>query len=277
VYLRGQTTSRKRRGGGPSKMFPATWDPSSIGKKRKTRTFLEETDEKTTAGVLPFVEFHSDLQQTILRRLNQPVLVGGGGGACPSSSTDALLPDKALDHILARVPYRAMLENLFGNTDQQIQEVPILTKTYEESFMRQPAAGEQACAMGELCECMLIDRSAPFIAVELRLPNDSDQPQMCVLCSRAATQKCYYDMCYLNRHTKGLIQRYGVIFGQPGEYAVECVLVSPPAVGLTCMPVPSMSHQRNRYSVVCHGGIKSLRQHRVSFEDFQRPSSTGAV
>lgn len=259
-------------------MFPATWDPSSMGKKRKTRTFLEETDEKTAAGVLPFVEFHSDLQQIILRRLNQPVLVGGGGAGAGilSSCTDAL-PDKALDHILARVPYRAMLENLFGNTDQQIQEVPILTKTYEESFMRQPAAGEQACAMGELCECMLIDRSAPFIAVELRLPNDSDQPQMCVLCSRAATQKCYYDMCYLNRQTKGLIQRYGVIFGQPGEYAVECVLVSPPAIGLTCMPVPSMSHQRNRYSVVCHGGIKSLRQHRVSFEDFQRPSSMGAV
>jgi len=242
-----------------------------MGKKRKTRTFLEDTDEKTSARMLPLVQFHSDLQQTILRRLNQPATVGTGGA---NSDT---LPDAALDHILARIPYRAMLENLFGNTDQQVQDVPILTKAYEESFMRQSVAGEQACAMGELCECMLIDRTAPFIGVELRLPNDSDQPQMCVLCSRASTQKCYYDMCYLNRPTKGLIQRYGVIFGQPGEYAVECVLVSPPAVGLTCMPVPSMSHQRNRYSVVSHGGTKSLRQHRVAFEDFQRPSSTEAI
>jgi hypothetical protein len=250
-------------------MFPATWDPSATGKKRKTQSFLEDTDEKAAVGVLPLVEFNSDLQQTILRRLNQAAPRGGG-----AHDADALA-ELPLDHILARVPYKAMLENLFGNTDQTVPEVPILTKAYEESFMRQAVSGELSCAMGELCECMLIDRTAPFAGVELRLPGDSDQPQMCVLCSRAATQKCYYDMCYLNAQTKGLIQRYGVIFGQPGEYAVECVLVSPPTVGLTCMPVPSMSHQRNRYSVISHGGSKTLRQHRVSYEDFQCPSSMG--
>ncbi len=246
-------------------MFPVSWDPTIAGKKRKAKTFLEETDEKTMSTILPLVEFHSDLQQTILRKLNQ---------SSPALPTLTELP---LDHILARVPYKTMLENLFGNLDQTVPDVPILTKAYEESFMRQPLTGERACAMGELCECTMIDRSAPFVGVELRLPGDDDQPQMCVLCSRATTQKCFYDMCYLNRQTKGLIQRYGVIFGQPGEYAAECTLVAPPALGLTSMPVPSMSHQRNRYSVVSHGGVKSLQQHRVSFEDFQNPSSMGPV
>lgn len=250
-------------------MFPASWDPTQATKKRKTcgKTFLERTDEQADAGGLPMVQFQSDLQQTILRRLNQPPPVGGGGGE-----------QLCLDHILARVPYKTMLENLFGNLDPAVPDVPILTKAYEESFMRQPLAGERACAMGELCECMTIDRTAPFVGVELRLPNDPEKtPQMCVLCSRAATQRCFYDMCYLGRPVKGVIQRYGGIFGQPGEYAAECMLIAPRGLGLTSMPVPAMSHQRNRYSVVNHGGTKQLQQHRVAFEDFQHPSSTGAV
>lgn len=250
-------------------VFPASWDPTHATKKRKTgKTFLESTDAQTAAATLPLVPFQSDLQQTILRRLNQsaPLPADGGGERL------------CLDHILARVPYKTMLENLFGNLDPTVPDVPILTKAYEESFMRQPMAGERACAMGDLCECTTIDRTAPFIGVELRLPNDPENaPQMCVLCSRATTQRCFYEICYLGRPVKGVIQRYGGIFGQPGEYAAECMLIAPRALGLTNMPVPSMSHQRNRYSVVNHGGSKILKQHRVAFEDFQHPSSTGAV
>ena len=124
---------------------------------------------------------------------------------------------------------------------------------------------------------MHIDRASPFVGVELRLPNDPEEAQLCVLCTRSTTQKCFYDMCYLGRPAAGLIQRYGSLYGQPGEYAVECMLIPPRALGLASMPVPAMSHQRNRYSVTAHGGVKHLRQHRVGHEDFQRPSSTGAA
>jgi hypothetical protein len=248
-------------------MFPLSWDPTqqaSAAKKRK-RTFLEETDAKAAQLELgETVPFQSDLQQTILRRLN----AGETGPA----------PELCLDHILARVPYKAMLEGLFSSLDADVPDVPILSKAYEETFMRQAAHGERPCAMGEQCECMHIDRTAPFVGVELRLPRDPEgEPQLCVLCSRATTQKCFYDMCYLGRPVKGVIQRYGCIFGQPGEYATECMLVCPRALGLASMPVPSMSHQRNRYSVVSHGGVKHLRQHRVSHEDFQPPPSTAAA
>ena len=245
-------------------MFPPTWGPTHAAKKRK-RTFLEETDIKATQ-TLPLVSFQSGLQQTILRRLN----------AAPHPPT-SVSHELNLDHVLSRVPYKTMLENLFSNLDTEVPDVPILARAYEESFMRQAMPGETQCPMGEQCECMQIDRTAPFVGVELRLPNDPEQPQMCVLCSRATTQKCFYDMCYLAKATKGVIQRYGGIFGQPGEYALECMLVCPRAMGLANMPVPSMSHQRNRYSVVAHGGIKHLKQHRVGLEDFHHPSSTEAV
>jgi hypothetical protein len=243
-------------------MFPASWDPTQAARKRR-RTFLEESEQQAELS-LPPVPFQSSLQQTIVRRLNAP--------------EQPAPVDIRLDHILSRVPYRSMLENLFQcAAEAPSKDVPILSRAYEESFMRQPLPGERACAMGDLCECMQIDKSCPFVGVELRLPNDPDEAQLCVLCSRSATQKCFYDMCFLGKPVAGVIQRYGSIYGQPGEYAAECMLIAPRSIGPASMPVPSVSHQRNRYSVVTHGGVKHLQQHRVAHEDFHPPSSTMAA
>jgi hypothetical protein len=248
-------------------MFPATWDPNHVVKRRK-RTFLEDTDESAQQSIAQ-VDFQSDLQQTIMRKLNATDAQDAAGGHARLN----------LDHILSRVPYKTMLENLFSNVtpEEGLPDVPILSRAYEESFMRQAHPGERSCVMADQCECMFIDQNAPFVGVELRLQGDPETPQMCVLCSRATTQKCFYDICFLGRPIKGIIQRYGGIFGQAGEYAQEVMIIPPRAMGLASMPVPSVSHQRNRYSVVGHGGIKHLKQHRVGMEDFPRPSSTEAV
>ena len=255
-------------------MFPASWDPTQAVKKRR-RTFAEESEVHSTQS-LPPVAFQSDLLQSVLRRLNAP-------DQQPRASQQQQTQIQ-LDHILSRVPYRAMLENLFQTTTadddgddpepMKVEDVPILTRAYEETFMRQPLPGERPCAMRELCECMHIDKANPFVGVELRLPNDPEEAQMCVLCSRSTTQKCFYDICFLGRPTTGIIQRYGCMYGQPGEYAAECMLIPSRALGIANMPVPSVSHQRNRYSVTTHGGCKHLKQHRVGYEDFQHPSST---
>ena len=110
--------------------------------------------------------------------------------------------------------------------------------------------------------CRFVDRQAPFVGVEFRLPSDPEGPQLCVLCSRRTTQKLFYDMCYAGKAPKCVIQRYGNLFGQAGEYAAEVMLVCPQNVGLHAMPLPMVSHQRSRYSVVTHGGVKYLKQHR---------------
>ena len=41
--------------------------------------------------------------------------------------------------------------------------LPIVSKTWEESFMRQPAAGEKSCAMGDQCECMYASLPAVLV------------------------------------------------------------------------------------------------------------------
>ena len=64
----------------------------------------------------------------------------------------------------------------------------------------------------------------------------------------------------------GVIQRYGNVCNVPGEYARQCMLICPPTAPLQCMPVPIMSHQRNKYDVKIYNGVKYIRQNRVAHE-----------
>ena len=179
-----------------------------------------------------------------------------------------------LDHVLSSVPYRDMLESLFGTVSGHVPSIPIITKAYEESFMREACPGERQCAMGAKCECMFIDPNAPFVGVDFEIPGSETRKMcanLCVLCSRKTTQKLFYDACYSGSRIQGLIQRYGNLCNQPGEYARDCMLICPPSSQWSCLPLPIMSHQRNRYRVQVVAGVKHLQQLRVSFEDFSTP------
>lgn len=133
-------------------MFPASWNALENSRgggpgTKRPKTFMDTMDECIAESkrerVDEPIEFISNIQHTITRKL---------------SDAAAQVVDKTeeldLDHILSRVPYRAMLENLFGNvTSAEVPDLPIISKSYEENFMRQPTSGEQGCAMGEQCEC----------------------------------------------------------------------------------------------------------------------------
>ena len=77
--------------------------------------------------------------------------------------------------------------------------------------------------------------------------------------------------------TRARRRRYGNIFGQPGEYASECMLVCPSKDHLPCMPLPCMSHQRNKYQVEIKGSLRTMKQLRVQHEDFVAPSCLQAA
>ena len=64
----------------------------------------------------------------------------------------------------------------------------------------------------------------------------------------------------------GVIQRFGNIHTQPGEYALDSMLIAAPNVALHIMPLPILSHPRNRYTVFTKRSIKHLRQSRVYFQ-----------
>ena len=62
-----------------------------------------------------------------------------------------------------------------------------------------------------------------------------------------------------------------------GEYAREVMLICPPNGPVECMPFPSPSHQRNKYTVYSKGGIRYIMQNRMGWEDFCQAPPSSAV
>ena len=239
---------------------------NSIDRDEELKALLTqcETQQTLLSAQNPNPDYDDSLVGTIKRQINN------------SRFAPATPEELQLDHVLSSVPYRDMLQSLFGTVSGAPPNLPIITKAYEESFMREAGPGERPCAMGAKCECMFIDHEAPFVGVQFDLPNEVNEkndPKLCVLCCRKTTQKLFYDACYCGKRVKAVIQRYGNLCNQPGEYARDCMLICPPSAPWHCLPLPIMSHQRNRYRVQVVAGVKHLQQLRVAYEDFfVRPS-----
>lgn len=69
-----------------------------------------------------------------------------------------------------------------------------------------------------------------------------------------------------NATFNGTIQRFGNMHSIAGEYSKDVMLICPCNGPLHIMPIPIVSHQRNRYSVRNNAGIKYLQQHGVLFQ-----------
>lgn len=143
-----------------------------------------------------------------------------------------------LDTVLSSTSYRSLMRQTFGGDGaimpgaippgaippgcaslaSGVPRIPTVARSFEESYMRQPAQGERECARGARCECMFIDPKQPFVSVEfLTMEELSDLPeerQLCVLCSRKETQFLYYDMVFGGRVYNSVIQVrfWGVLF-----------------------------------------------------------------
>lgn len=193
-------------------MFPSDWAHQTGQKKRRKAECVPAAEAEgpcadSDGPVRPECSPEElELPSQILKTINT---------ACP---TPAMPDELDLDVILSRVPYREILENLFGRDMQPTSEVPVISKAYEESFMREPAKGERPCAAGELCECNFIDPCMPFTAVEFTTIQEMTQkaPRFCVLCSRKLTQKLFYDILFTGKDAHCVIQRYGNICGVAG-------------------------------------------------------------
>ena len=112
-----------------------------------------------------------------------------------------------------------MLSDLFKDDSVTAPSVPIVTRSYEESYMQEKIdSSERTCVMGERCECTMISREGGFVGVEFILPGENIHQggatrQMCVLCHRKLVQSLFHDIVYGGVPYRGVIQRYGNICG----------------------------------------------------------------
>jgi len=167
-----------------------------------------------------------------------------------------------------------VLKMLSGLPEPSTYSVPLVTRAYEESYMREcKDATEPACILASQCECMKIDRDNKFVGVQFVLPCMHASNGMCILCLRKSTHLIFYNILHEGHRVKHVIQKYGNICNAPGEYHSSAMLICPPHGPVHSMPLPIVAHQRNRYSVVSHFGIRFMKQHNVYMEDFPNTPS----
>lgn len=141
-------------------MFPDSWDTQTTASRRKRQRDEPHEAIQPPPDLPACAQENLDLPRQILRNINT---------VSKAPPTPAELD---LDVILSRVPYKDILENLFSRNKYADVEIPTITRSYEESFMREPMPGERPCVAGEMCECMMIDPTNPFVAAEFLLPNE---------------------------------------------------------------------------------------------------------
>ena len=176
--------------------------------------------------------------------------------------------DWDISAILSDIPFVKLLTDV--NVDVNGAQVPIVSRVYEEKYMRQCISdSETPCVMQNQCECTMIDPSQPFVGVAFTIPSETSVNNgMCILCLRKTTQMLFYKTIHSGHSVKAIIQKYGNICNEPGEYHASAMLICPPNGPVQSMPLPIVAHQRNKYTVVNNSGILWIKQHNVQYEDF---------
>lgn len=166
--------------------------------------------------------------------------------------------------------FEHVLQN--SSTNEFNASIAEVSRAYEEQYLRECLPGEEPCAMGSACECMVIDPAMPFVGTRFVIPDSNHADNnMCLLCLRKTTQLLFHRVINQGFRSQTVLQRHGNICNKAGEYHPSAMLICPPGGPVQCMPIPIVAHQRNRYAVIDRHGIKFLSQHGVGMEDFQEP------
>lgn len=174
----------------------------------------------------------------------------------------------SIRQIVWKIPFLTMLQSMKPNG--LLQEVPIISKQYEENFMRSCSSSqEKPCISGSACECMFIDHNTPFVCIQFVLPQSiATSSGLCIICLRKITQLLFHKTIFNGLDPQTCIQKHGNICGEVGEYHTSAMLICNPNGPVHCMPLPIVAHQRNRYSVCERAGVKFLKQLNVAESDF---------
>lgn len=233
-------------------LLPIAWN--KLKRKRQPHTSIEDDSDVCTQNTaLPDT---SVIKKNIMDHINIKQT-----GAVPPEMDD-------FTWLISKMSIAKMLSSVPKSLNCTI---PIISRKYEETFMRECMnASEKACVFKGQCECMKIDAENTFVGVQFELPNvNSTKHGMCILCLRKSTHMLFYNILKQGHSTQTVIQKYGNICNETGEYHPSAMLICPPNGPVHALPMPIVAHQRNRYSVVLHHGIKYMKQHRVYMEDFQ--------
>jgi hypothetical protein len=181
--------------------------------------------------------------------------------------------------------------HLFNDRERLRNTLQVVTRKYEESFLREKYPHERACAMGNKCEGLniVMANDKGFILVEFLLPSEKEEydktgkfpseNRLCLMCNRAHIARAYINIRADGMGAKedAVLPDYRNLVEVPGEYCLKDCIVSSRDVYEGILD-PIVLHVRTGYRVVERNGHRFYEQWRMSYPSeekhflFQAPS-----
>lgn len=156
--------------------------------------------------------------------------------------------------------------------------IQVVTRAYEEQYLREPTGKERPCIMGDQCQGMNLPHvnANGFVVREFLLPSEEEEfkrtgnlpteGRLCLMCKRSEIARAFINIRADGMGVKNnvILQDYRNIVGEEGEYCLEDCLLSSPNVFQGLLD-PIVLHLRNAYRFKVINGVRYYEQWRMKY------------
>jgi len=156
--------------------------------------------------------------------------------------------------------------------------IQVVTRAYEEKYLREPVGKERPCIMGDQCQGMQLPhiKDNAFVVREFLLPTEEEEykrsgklpseGRLCLMCKRSEIARAFINIRADGMGVKNnvILQDYRNIVDEEGEYCLSDCLLSSPQVFQGLLD-PIVLHVRNAYRLKVEDGVRYYDQWRMKY------------
>ena len=156
--------------------------------------------------------------------------------------------------------------------------IQVVTRAYEEKYLREPTGKERSCIMGDQGQGMHLPHvnENAFVLREFLLPTEEEEynrtaklpaeGRLCLMCKRSEIARAFINIRADGMGVKNniILQDYRNIVDEEGEYCLEDCLLSSPQVFQGLLD-PVVLHLRNAYRLKVLKGVRHYEQWRMKY------------
>tara|TARA_A100001015_G_C15030712_1_gene733069 strand:- start:1163 stop:2077 length:915 start_codon:yes stop_codon:yes gene_type:complete len=167
--------------------------------------------------------------------------------------------------------------------EQARSSIEVVTRAYEEKFLREPIGEERACVMNENCQGNQLPHITDnkFTLREFLLPSEDEEAKrtgqwpkerrLCILCKRAEIARAFINIRADGMGVKDnvILQDYRNLVNIPGEYCLEDCILSSSHIFQGLLD-PIILHVKSGYRIQILGGVRHLQQWGMKYPEHKQ-------
>ena len=160
--------------------------------------------------------------------------------------------------------------------------IEVVTREYEQRYLREPINDERPCIMCEKCQGMQLPhiKNQKFVLREFLLPSEEEQSKrtrqwpkegrLCILCKRAEIARAFINIRADGMGVKNnmILQDYRNLVNIPCEYRLEDCILSSSTIFQGLLD-PVVLHIKSGYRVKTIRGVRHLDQWRMKYPEHE--------